>query len=59
MNFIAERLHAKGSILMMQGFMGQAAQIKRDRGAREVLAAIPASRSSPSRRRNGRAKAMT
>ncbi|HEX5791253.1 MAG TPA: sugar ABC transporter substrate-binding protein [Luteolibacter sp.] len=41
MNYIAERLGGKGKVVMMQGFMGQAAQIKRDQGAREVLAAHP------------------
>ncbi len=38
---IAARLGGRGSIVMMHGFMGQAAQIKRDRGAREVLAKHP------------------
>jgi inositol transport system substrate-binding protein len=37
MEFIAQKLNGKGGILMMHGFMGQAAQIKRDAGAREVL----------------------
>lgn len=41
MAFIAEQLDGKGGILMMQGYMGQAAQIKRDAGAREVLAQHP------------------
>jgi inositol transport system substrate-binding protein len=41
MNYIADRLHGKGNVLMMHGFMGQAAQIKRDQGAREVLAKHP------------------
>lgn len=41
MEYIASRLGGKGNILMMQGFMGQAAQLKRDAGAREVLAAHP------------------
>jgi inositol transport system substrate-binding protein len=41
MEFIAEKLNGKGGILMMHGFMGQAAQIKRDAGAREVLAKHP------------------
>lgn len=41
MEFIAEQLDGKGGILMMQGYMGQAAQIKRDAGAREVLANHP------------------
>ncbi|MCD6339540.1 MAG: sugar ABC transporter substrate-binding protein [Verrucomicrobia bacterium] len=41
MGYLAKRLGGKGNALMMQGFMGQAAQIKRDRGAREVLAQYP------------------
>jgi len=41
MDYIAERLGGKGNVVMMHGFMGQAAQIKRDRGAREVLAKHP------------------
>ncbi len=41
MEYVAERLGGKGNVLMMHGFMGQAAQIKRDRGAREVLAKHP------------------
>ncbi len=38
MNYIAKRLGGNGNVLMMHGFMGQAAQIKRDRGAREIFA---------------------
>ena len=41
MEFIAGKLNGKGGVLMMHGFMGQAAQIKRDAGAREVLAKHP------------------
>jgi inositol transport system substrate-binding protein len=41
MDFIAQRLHGQGNVVMMQGFLGQAAQIKRDQGAREVLAKQP------------------
>jgi inositol transport system substrate-binding protein len=41
MQYIAKRLGGKGNIVMMHGFMGQAAQIKRDQGAREVLAQQP------------------
>lgn len=41
MEYIAERLQGRGGVAMMHGFMGQAAQIKRDRGAREVLARHP------------------
>ncbi len=38
MNYIARRLDGKGGVLMMEGYMGQAAQLKRNAGAREVLA---------------------
>jgi inositol transport system substrate-binding protein len=41
MEYIAQRLSGKGNIVMMHGFMGQAAQIMRDKGAREVLAKNP------------------
>jgi len=41
MEYIARRLNGKGNVVMMHGFMGQAAQLKRDRGAREILAANP------------------
>jgi len=41
MEYIAQRLEGKGKVLMMQGFMGQTAQIDRERGAREVLAQYP------------------
>jgi len=41
MEYIAGRLGGKGNVVMMQGFLGQAAQIRRDRGAREVLARYP------------------
>jgi len=39
--YIAKRLNGKGNIVIMQGFMGQAAQIKRDEGAKEVLKKYP------------------
>jgi inositol transport system substrate-binding protein len=39
--YIAKRLGGKGNLVMMHGFMGQAAQIKRDRGARETLRKYP------------------
>jgi inositol transport system substrate-binding protein len=42
MEYIARRLGGKGEVLMMHGYMGQAAQIKRDAGAREVFAKNPA-----------------
>jgi len=41
MEYIAKRLGGRGNVLMMHGFMGQAAQIKRDAGAREILAKHP------------------
>lgn len=41
MKFIVEKLGGKGNVLMMHGFMGQAAQIKRDNGAKEILKANP------------------
>lgn len=41
MDYIAKRLGGRGNIVMMHGFMGQAAQLKRDRGARDVLAKQP------------------
>jgi inositol transport system substrate-binding protein len=41
MGYLAQRLNGQGSLVLMQGFMGQAAQIKRDQGAREVLAQHP------------------
>jgi inositol transport system substrate-binding protein len=41
MQYIAQRLGSKGNVVMMRGFMGQAAEIKRSQGAREVLAQNP------------------
>jgi inositol transport system substrate-binding protein len=41
MEYIARRLGGKGQVVMIHGYMGQAAQIKRDAGAREVLAKDP------------------
>jgi inositol transport system substrate-binding protein len=41
MDEIARRLGGRGNVVMMQGFLGQAAQLKRDQGAREVLARHP------------------
>ncbi len=41
MGYLAQRLDGQGRLVLMQGFMGQAAQIKRDQGAREVLAQHP------------------
>ena len=41
MDYIVRRLNGNGNIFMIQGPMGQAAQLKRDQGAREVLAKNP------------------
>ncbi len=41
MSYLVDRLHGHGRVVMMHGFMGQAAQVKRDQGAREVLAKNP------------------
>lgn len=41
MNYIAKRLGGKGNVVMMHGYMGQAAQIQREQGAREVLKQYP------------------
>jgi inositol transport system substrate-binding protein len=41
MEYIAQRLSGRGNVVVMHGFMGQAAQIKRDSGAREILAKHP------------------
>lgn len=41
MKYIAERLGGKGNVVMMDGYMGQAAQLKREQGAREILKQYP------------------
>lgn len=41
MKYLADKLGGKGNVLIMHGFMGQAAQIKRDVGAKEILKANP------------------
>lgn len=41
LEYIAQRLQGQGHVVMMHGFMGQAAQLKREQGAREVLAKTP------------------
>lgn len=41
MKFIADKLNGKGNVVMMHGYMGQAAQIKREEGAREILKNYP------------------
>ncbi len=41
MEYLARRLNGRGDVVMMHGFMGQAAQIKRAQGARDVLDKTP------------------
>ena len=41
MKFIADKLGGRGNVLMIHGYMGQAAQMKREQGAREVLKQYP------------------
>jgi inositol transport system substrate-binding protein len=41
MRYIAEKLGGKGNLLVIHGYMGQAAQLQRDQGAKEVLKAYP------------------
>ncbi len=41
LKFIADKLNGKGNVVMMHGYMGQAAQIKREQGAREMLKQYP------------------
>lgn len=41
MRYIAEELGGKGNVIMMHGYMGQAAQIQREKGAKEVLKEYP------------------
>jgi inositol transport system substrate-binding protein len=41
MKFIAEKLGGKGNIVMIQGLNGQAAQIQREQGAKEILEEFP------------------
>lgn len=41
MEHIAKRLNEKGNIIMIHGYMGQAAQIQREQGAREILKKYP------------------
>jgi len=41
MKYINEKLGGKGNVIIMHGYMGQAAQIKRDHGAKEILKANP------------------
>ena len=41
MKFIAEKSGGKGNVVMIQGLNGQAAQIQRDQGAKEILKGFP------------------
>ena len=41
MTHIAEKLGGEGNIVIIHGFMGQAAQIQREKGAKEVLSSYP------------------
>jgi inositol transport system substrate-binding protein len=41
MEYIAKRLSGHGNVLMIHGYMGQAAQIERSQGALEVMARTP------------------
>lgn len=41
MNYLVEKLGGKGNFVMIHGFMGQAAQIQREEGAKEILKAYP------------------
>jgi inositol transport system substrate-binding protein len=41
MKYIAEKLGGKGNVVMISGFIGQSAQINREKGANEILKAYP------------------
>ncbi len=41
MKYIAEELGGKGNVVMISGFIGQSAQINREKGANEILKAYP------------------
>lgn len=41
MKFIAEKLNGKGNVVMIHGYMGQAAQLQREQGAKEILKQYP------------------
>ena len=41
LKFIAEKLGGKGNIVMIQGLNGQAAQIQREQGAKEIMEEFP------------------
>jgi inositol transport system substrate-binding protein len=41
MQYIADKLGGKGNVLIIHGFMGQAAQLQREKGAKEILKKYP------------------
>ncbi|MFD2933761.1 sugar ABC transporter substrate-binding protein [Spirosoma flavum] len=41
MRYIADKLGGIGNVVMIHGYMGQAAQLKREQGAREILKQYP------------------
>ena len=41
MKYIADKLGGKGNVVMISGFIGQSAQIQREKGANEVLKSYP------------------
>jgi inositol transport system substrate-binding protein len=41
MEYLVKRLNGRGNVVMMHGYMGQAAQLQRDAGAKAVLAKNP------------------
>ena len=41
MQHIADLLNGKGNVIMIHGYMGQAAQLKREQGAKEILRNYP------------------
>ena len=41
MKLIAKKLNGKGNVVMIHGFMGQTAQIQREKGAKEILKQYP------------------
>lgn len=41
MKYLAEKLGGKGNMVMIQGLMGQAAQLQREEGAKEILKQFP------------------
>ncbi len=53
MEYIAQRLGGKGQVVMMLGYMGQAAQLKRSAGRTKCSRRTPACICSPSRRPSG------